>query len=82
MVVDTFPSFRDETWLDGRKGELASNLYVQWPNNNINKFSNIQYLFGNERKSSSRKPGPLSSRPHQPPVTQYSQGLLDQASNV
>lgn len=30
MVVDTFPSFRDETELDGRKGTLATSLFFSF----------------------------------------------------
>jgi hypothetical protein len=29
MIAETFPSFRDETWLDGRQGELSQQpLYL------------------------------------------------------
>lgn len=33
MVTDTFPSFRDETWLDGRRGDsLLSTVSYSIPN--------------------------------------------------
>lgn len=74
MVVDTFPSFRDEIWLDGRKGKLE---YRTLPLSNRCLKRIVQYFSGRGLRSSSPKRGRPSTLIRPVPI-QFSPGLADQ----
>jgi hypothetical protein len=75
MVTETFPSFRDETWLDGQKGGILPPISCVDFKGYANKLFNLQYLSGKEPKFSLQRHGQPSSHLYQPfPIPSF-QGL-------